>query len=74
MANSNTPNPQIVSEIYRSLVLLGAGSDLLGAVGSWGNSLPESDVLSELRAWNDATVAEVKGRITHYGDSHASAA
>ena len=36
MQNSK-PNPEIVSEIYRALVLLGAQPDLLGTVGSWGD-------------------------------------
>ena len=48
------------------LVLLGADNGLLGTVGSWGDSLPEKDVLSGLRAWNEATLAEIKQRIAHY--------
>lgn len=56
----------IKAEIYRALVLLGAGSDLLGSVGSWGDSLPDEDVLAGLCAWNAATLAEVKGRTEHY--------
>jgi hypothetical protein len=64
------PNPEIVNEIYRALVLLGAGNDLLGTVGSWGDSLTESSVLCGLRAWNSATLAEVKGRIGHYEISY----
>jgi hypothetical protein len=61
-----SPNREIVSELYRSLVLLGAESDLLGTVGSWGDSLPEEDVVANLRGWNEATVKELKGRIEHY--------
>jgi hypothetical protein len=66
MQAQSSPNPEIVSELYRTLVLLGAGSDLLGTIGSWGDSLPEGNVLSGLKAWNDATLAEFKQRIEHY--------
>jgi hypothetical protein len=66
MQVQSSPNPAIVSELYQTLVLLGAGSDLLGTVGSWGDSLPEENVLSGLKAWNDATLAEIKQRIEHY--------
>lgn len=68
------PNPEIVSELYRTLVLLGAGSDLLGTVGSWGDSLSDADVLSNLKAWNSATSQEIKGRIEHYGTSSRQSA
>ena len=57
---------RIIGEIYRSLVLLGADHGLLGSVGSWGDSLPDSEVLAGLQAWNTATLAEIKGRIEHY--------
>lgn len=43
---------QITQEIYRAMEALGAQSDLLCIVGSWGDSLPPELVLSELRAWN----------------------
>jgi hypothetical protein len=56
----------IIGEIYRSLVLLGADSQLLGSVGSFGSSMPDEDVLSDIRAWNEATATELKGRIEHY--------
>ena len=66
---SKSPNREIVSEIYRSLVLLGAESDLLGVVGSWGDSLPEQDVLADLKGWNEATAKQLKQRIEHYETS-----
>lgn len=46
---------QITQEIYRAMESLGAQSDLLGIVGSWGDSLPPERVLSMLRAWNTET-------------------
>jgi len=66
MQTESSPNREIVHELYRTLVLLGAGSDLLGTVGSWGDSLPEGDVLANLKGWNEATLKEVRQRIEHY--------
>jgi hypothetical protein len=57
---------EIVSELYRTLVLLRADNELLGAVGSWKNGLPNQDVLAALKAWNTASVAELKVCIAHY--------
>ena len=57
---------EIVNELYRTLVILGADNGLLGTVGSWGDSLPEENVLSGLKAWNQAMLTEVKARIEHY--------
>jgi hypothetical protein len=58
-------SPEIKTEIYKALVLLGAGHDLLGTVGSIDDSLLDDDVLANLRAWNNATLKEIKGRIGH---------
>ena len=57
---------EIIREVYRSLALLGADHELLGSVGSWGDSLPETDVLDGLQAWNQATLGQIKGRIECY--------
>jgi len=47
---------EIINEIYISLVLLGAKMDLLSIIGSWFEpTMSDSDVLSELRAWNSST-------------------
>jgi hypothetical protein len=59
----------IIDEIYRAFVLLGADSELLAKVGSWRHSLPIEDVLLGIKAWNQATIAEVIGRIEHYEES-----
>ena len=56
---------KIVAELYRSLVLLGCGADILGTVGSWGDSLPDGDVLAGLQAWNAAHFKELRERIGH---------
>jgi len=57
---------QIILELYRSLVLLGADFKLLSAVGSWKDSLPDEDVLKNIQGWNIATLNELKERIEHY--------
>lgn len=59
-------NHEIKDELYRSLVLLGADDGLLGTVASWGDSLPDGDVLANLKGWNESATAEVRGRIEHY--------
>lgn len=43
---------QIIREIYIALERLGAGIHLLGAVGSWGDTLEEEEVLDLLRNEN----------------------
>jgi hypothetical protein len=64
-----TISREVVNELYRSLVLLGADNDLCGTVGSWGTSLPEEDVLANLKSWNEATLKETRQRIEHYETS-----
>jgi hypothetical protein len=59
-------NRQIVNEIYRAFVLLGAKHDLLGVVGSIDSSLPDEDVFAEIKAWNERHHEEIKDRIEHY--------
>ena len=66
MQTKQTVNREIVGELYRTLVLLGADNGLVGTVGSWGDSLPEADVLANLKGWNDETLREAKQRIEHY--------
>ena len=61
-----SPHREIVVELYRTLVLLGAQSDLLGTVGSWGDSLSDEAVLSGLRDWNKTTFQELTQRTEHY--------
>ena len=49
---SPAPDRRIVLEVYKAAESLGAKSDLLGLIGSWGDSLPDPDVLEGLREWN----------------------
>ena len=65
MQTKSLSNRKIIGELYRTLVLLGADDGLLGTVGSWGDSLPDKDVLAGLRGWNQATLKETTARIKH---------
>jgi hypothetical protein len=42
----------IVGELYKAMATLGADPKLLGAVGSWGDTLDDDSVLALLREWN----------------------
>jgi hypothetical protein len=45
---------ELLREITRSARRLGANSELLGLIGSWGNGLSGEDLLAALRKWNSA--------------------
>lgn len=46
----------IISEIKKSLELLGADSGLMTCVSSWGDTLPQEDILKMIKDWNDQAV------------------
>ena len=47
-------------ELYLALVLLGADEMLLGALRAWREGVDESELLADLRNWNEAKVLEMK--------------
>ena len=49
----------IVHEIYIALERLGASPELLGAVGSWGDTLSDQDALDSLRFHNRTGFTEL---------------
>ncbi|MFW2078844.1 hypothetical protein ACG94X_14205 [Acinetobacter sp. ULE_I010] len=49
---------EIIAEIQRSFDLLGANSGLMACVGSWGDTLPQEDILQMLKDWNDQAILE----------------
>ena len=52
---------EIINQIYIALELLGAKMDLLTIIGSWYEpTMSKDDVLLDLRAWNNATLEELK--------------
>lgn len=51
--NPNAIDDIIRAEIYKALETLGADIELLGAVGSWKDTLEDLDVLDLLKDWNE---------------------
>ncbi len=43
---------EIVREICKAVGQLKADIGLLATIGSWGDTLPEDEVLSQLKEWN----------------------
>lgn len=44
----------IIKELVKSLVILGAKSDLLCTACSFGDTLSDEEVLADLKVWNKA--------------------
>lgn len=42
----------IIQELYQSLTILGADHHLLCAVGSYGDTLSDEQVLTRIQSWN----------------------
>ncbi|MCG8814043.1 hypothetical protein G1K66_12330 [Tenacibaculum finnmarkense] len=51
---------EIISEIIKSTILLGAKSDLTGTISSWGDTISDKEVLSCLKSWNEAESLRLK--------------
>jgi hypothetical protein len=62
------------TEIYLSLLLLGAEPMLLAAIASWRNGMDEKDILADLRNWYEAKVLEMKEWLTTLTGSELEAA
>ncbi len=45
---------EIHAEIMTALRTLGADRELLGTVGSWGDTLEDAEILRLLKEWNSA--------------------
>lgn len=43
---------QILREVAKTFELLGANSGIMAMVGSWGDTLPQEDILDMWRDWN----------------------
>ena len=54
---------EIINELYYSIALLGGKSDILGTVGSWKDTLDNSDVILGLKSWNKQKKIEIKERL-----------
>jgi hypothetical protein len=51
--NDNDPKVAIAREIYKALEKLGASPELLGTVGSYGDTLTDEAVLAHLKRFNE---------------------
>jgi hypothetical protein len=47
-----TIEQQIRAEIYRAFELVGADRELLGTIGSWGDTLDDGEILRLVEEWN----------------------
>lgn len=45
--------PYLAGAFYRAAGERGADSSLLSIIGSWGDTLPDEEVLAMLREWNE---------------------
>jgi hypothetical protein len=54
MTGDTHPKAAIANEIYKAMEKLGAGPELLGIVGSYGDTLEDEDVLDSLKRFNEA--------------------
>ena len=43
----------IVRELYQACEMLGADPGLLSAIGSWGDTLDDAEILKTLKSWNE---------------------
>lgn len=49
----------IIKELCTAVDILKGGSGLLAILGSWGDTLPESEILSMLKEWNVQVLADL---------------
>lgn len=49
---------EIIGEIAETLIMLGAPSGLMACVGSWGDTLPQDEILEMWRDWNQSAKKE----------------
>ncbi len=53
-SDANETKDEIIREMIKAMKTLGAKSDLLGIVCSYGETYEDEEVLAELREWNSA--------------------
>ena len=56
---------RIISEITKSLILLGAKSDLLSIIGSWNDTLDDVEILELLKNWNESKRQDMLSTINY---------
>jgi len=48
----------IIKEIVKSMKLLGAKSDLIGSINSWGDCQTDEETLLNIKAWNNSNTKQ----------------
>ncbi len=43
---------EILKEMSKTFIMLGANSGIMNMIGSWGDTLPQEEVLQMWRDWN----------------------
>lgn len=59
----NESQNEILYEITKSISLLGAKSDLIGTLASWGDTQTDEETLNNLKSWNEWKSSELKERL-----------
>ena len=59
----NETQNEILNEIIKSISLLGAKSDLIGTLASWGDTQSDEEILNNLKSWNNWKSSELKERL-----------
>jgi hypothetical protein len=68
------PGAAIRKELYLTLLLHGADPIVLGTVEAWGDSMDDSEVLKDLRNWNEAKRLELQEWLATLTDQERQAA
>jgi len=53
-------DPDVRTELYLSLLLLGADEMLLGSLAAWRDDADDQALVADLANWNEAKVLEMK--------------
>jgi len=53
-------DPDVRTELYLSLLLLGADEMLLGSLAAWRDGADDQALVADLANWNEAKVLEMK--------------
>lgn len=56
---------EIIAEIAKAAEKLGANSGLIANIMSWGDTLPDNEILDNLRDWNNRRFAKTSRTLQH---------
>ena len=61
----NNVQNDIITEITQAIINLGGTSGLVANIQSWGDTLPDADVLANLKDWNGKKYGIPKNQPQH---------